>query len=147
VSNFNYTLTDPLWKYQGNGTLCLEKLELPADLPIEDGTPASIQVITVSKSGSALYNCANIVFKADAKTLSGDECKTEGVTYAGPALNATSSEDGHGDHGGSGSNTTDSAGPSTSSTPGNAGSATGVNRVALSSVVALAVAFVFALSA
>ncbi|KAL2270767.1 hypothetical protein VTJ83DRAFT_138 [Remersonia thermophila] len=152
VSNFNYTLTNPFWNSTGNGTLCIEKLALPADLPVEDGSPASLQVVTLGDNGNALYNCANIVFKADAKPLEGDACKSVGVTYAPIEASASS---GHGSHGSDDDENNDddddddnSTGtPSAGSTAGNAGAATGVNRVALSSAVALAVVFVFGMSA
>ncbi|KAL1838538.1 hypothetical protein VTJ49DRAFT_2536 [Mycothermus thermophilus] len=139
VSNFNYTLTNPFWNTTGNGTLCVEKLSLPADLPVEDGSPASLQVVTLDDNGNALYNCADIIFKADAKPLEGDDCKTVGVTYAPIQVSESSDDD---DSQGSDDDAADD-----SSTPGNAGSATGVNRVALSSAVALAVVFVFGMSA
>lgn len=40
----------------GNGTICIPKWTLPADLGIVDGQDASLQVITVGDSGTALYN-------------------------------------------------------------------------------------------
>ncbi|KAL2174132.1 uncharacterized protein P884DRAFT_230797 [Thermothelomyces heterothallicus CBS 202.75] len=132
VSNFNYTLTRPFWNETGNGTLCVPRLELPADLPVRDGSPASLQVVTVGEDGNALYNCADIVFREDAKVLSGDECKnSEGVTFAPVAVEA--------DEDAAGNNT--SAGDK-----GSAGSAMGLNTAALSSVVGLAMVFVAGLS-
>ncbi len=40
----------------GNGTICIPKWTLPADLGIVDGQDASLQVITIGDSGTALYN-------------------------------------------------------------------------------------------
>jgi len=89
VSNFNYTLTNPFWNETGNGTLCVPSLTLPADLPVKEGSEASLQVVTVGEDGNALYNCADIVFRADAKVLEGGECESsKGVevkTVAGAA--------------------------------------------------------------
>jgi hypothetical protein len=56
VTNFNYTLTPQFWNETGNGTLCIPKLPLPAGLTVSDGTTASLQVVTLGQSGSALYN-------------------------------------------------------------------------------------------
>ncbi|AEO59576.1 hypothetical protein MYCTH_2307988 [Thermothelomyces thermophilus ATCC 42464] len=132
VSNFNYTLTRPFWNETGNGTLCVPRLELPADLPVRDGSPASLQVVTVGEDGNALYNCADIVFREDAKVLSGDECRnSEGVTVAPVVVEA--------DDDAAGNNTT-------AGDKGSAGSAMGVNTAALSSVVGLAMVFVAGLS-
>jgi hypothetical protein len=83
VTNFNYTLTPEFLNTTGVGSLCLPTVPLPADLKVEDGTQASIQVITVGDSGAGLYNCADITFRASAKPLEGDACKTtEGMTFA-----------------------------------------------------------------
>ncbi|KAK4040964.1 hypothetical protein C8A01DRAFT_15239 [Parachaetomium inaequale] len=131
VSNFNYTLTNPFWNETGNGTLCVPKLALPADLPVSDGSEASLQVVTVGEDGNALYNCADIIFKADAKALEGDECKnSEGVKVAPVVVGQAA----------------DNGGSTNGTTKGSAGSAVGVNTAALSSVVALAVVFVLGMS-
>jgi hypothetical protein len=133
VGNFNYTLTEPFWNVTGNGTLCVAQLALPADLPVADGSPASLQVVTVGADGNALYNCADIVFRAVAVPWAGVLCVTcVGVRWApvGAALVAGGGGGGDGGDGGDES----------------AAAATGVNRVALSSVVALAVVFVFGMS-
>ena len=55
VTNFNYTLT-PLTNLTGTGEYCFKTLSLPAEVSVEDGTEASIQVVNVGHSGSALYN-------------------------------------------------------------------------------------------
>ncbi|KAK3341874.1 hypothetical protein B0T25DRAFT_617361 [Lasiosphaeria hispida] len=121
VSNFNYTLTPEIWNATGKGILCVPELTLPTSLSVVDGTEASIQVVTVGASGSALYNCADITFRSSAAALSGDECKTDGVTLAQiePQVNGSSTP------------------------PKSAGSIAGVNNVVLSSVVGLALVFVY----
>ncbi|RDA86854.1 hypothetical protein CP532_1379 [Ophiocordyceps camponoti-leonardi (nom. inval.)] len=75
ASNFNVSLTPEFWNATGKGTLCVEKL--PVQLPVTNGSLASIQVVTVGKSGSALYNCADIRFVQGAKTL--ENCVSRGV--------------------------------------------------------------------
>lgn len=56
VSNFNMSLSgQTFWNVTGNGTLCIEKLQLPDGFKPKDGDRASIQVVTTD-SGSALYN-------------------------------------------------------------------------------------------
>jgi hypothetical protein len=136
VGNFNYTLTDPVWNVTGNGTLCIPQMALPADLPVADGSPASLQVVTVGADGNALYNCADIVFSKDAVPLAGEECVTsEGVTFAPVGVAAAQGGGDDGGDGGKGSGGGE-----------NAAAALGVNRVALSSAVALVVVFVFGMS-
>ncbi|KAK3309436.1 uncharacterized protein B0T15DRAFT_3318 [Chaetomium strumarium] len=136
VSNFNYTLTNPFWNSTGNGTLCVSRLALPTDLPISDGSLASLQVVTVGDDGNALYNCADIVFRANATTLSSNDCVTsEGVSFA-PVAVAGQGQTGENDTGsGSGGDS-----------QGNAGSANGVSVSALTSVVALAMVLVIGMS-
>lgn len=53
---FNLSLTRQLLNVTGNGTFCLPQLTLPAGVSVSDGQNASIQVVTVGQSGSALYN-------------------------------------------------------------------------------------------
>ncbi|KAL3422914.1 Uncharacterized protein PVAG01_04661 [Phlyctema vagabunda] len=71
---FNISLTPQLLNETGNGTLCLPSVALPAGLQIADGQNASVQVVTVGESGSALYNCADITFSSTATTLGADTC-------------------------------------------------------------------------
>ncbi|KAL2193001.1 hypothetical protein P885DRAFT_72598 [Corynascus similis CBS 632.67] len=131
VSNFNYTLTRPFWNETGNGTLCVPRLELPADLPVRDGSPATLQVVTLGDDGNALYNCADIVFREDAEPLEEDDCQnSEGVKFSPVAV-------GGGDAAGNGTAADDK---------GSAGSVMGVNTAALSSIVGLATVFVLGLS-
>jgi len=89
VTGFNVSLTPGLFNHTGNGTLCIPKLTIPAGVEIEDGLNASIQVVTTGARGNALYNCADITFRANATVLSGDACNT---TASGP-LNVLSSDD------------------------------------------------------
>ncbi|CAP59795.1 uncharacterized protein PODANS_1_1270 [Podospora anserina S mat+] len=90
VANFNYSLTDPFLNSTGNGTLCIPKVTLPANLPIQDGSLASIQVVTLGEKGQSLYNCADIRFRQNATVLSGDACKTsEGVSAAAIEIGGT----------------------------------------------------------
>ncbi|KAK3329226.1 hypothetical protein B0H66DRAFT_609953 [Apodospora peruviana] len=129
VTVFNYTLTPSLVNSTGNGSLCIPSLPLPADLSVSDGDLASIQVVTSGASGSALYNCADITFRANAKALSGDDCKSdEGVSFSVVTAEASNS-----------TNNTSTPG----GTNGNSASAGGVNTLVLTSVVGLAVAFVY----
>jgi len=54
--SFNISLTRNLLNVTGNGTFCLPQVTLPAGVSVSDGQNASIQVVTVGQSGSALYN-------------------------------------------------------------------------------------------
>ncbi|KAJ6259160.1 hypothetical protein Dda_6058 [Drechslerella dactyloides] len=69
VTTFNYSLTPNILNVTSNGTLCLPKLNLPSNLMPTDGQNASIQVVTGGRSGAALYNCADIVFRSNAEVL------------------------------------------------------------------------------
>ncbi|KAK3693394.1 hypothetical protein B0T22DRAFT_371950 [Podospora appendiculata] len=122
VTNFNYSLTPEFWNVTGNGTLCVPKLALPAELTPADGTNATIQVVTSGASGSALYNCADITFRSGASALSSGDCATDaGITYVPIKQQATNSS-------------------ATTATPkGNGATIAGVNMAALSLVMGLAV--------
>ncbi|KIH93218.1 hypothetical protein SPBR_03227 [Sporothrix brasiliensis 5110] len=149
VTNFNYSLTPSFWNETGKGVLCIPHLDLPAGLAPTDGQRATIQVVTLGESGSALYNCADITFRnSSVANFGGANCTTDaGVSYTliGDQANGTSSS------GGSGSGTATSSGSagsaSTTTTGKNAGAASGVNKAVLTSVVALAVAFMYGMSA
>lgn len=56
TSTFSISLNPMLFNETGNGTICIPKYTLPADLGISDGMEASLQVITIGDSGTALYN-------------------------------------------------------------------------------------------
>ncbi|KAK3936416.1 hypothetical protein QBC46DRAFT_296258 [Diplogelasinospora grovesii] len=141
VTNFNYTLTPNFWNETGNGTLCIPSMPLPADLTVTDGTKASLQVVTLGDSGSALYNCADITFRSNATSLPSSDCaNSPGVSYAvvNQEVNGTTTSS-------SANGTTSGSGNSTggSGTSGkNSGAAMGVDMVVMTSVVGLVVAFV-----
>ena len=65
---FNITLTNQLLNETGNGTLCMPKIVLPAGVTVSDGQNASIQVVTVGASGSALYNVSNLTIRLCPRT-------------------------------------------------------------------------------
>lgn len=52
---FNISLTPLPVNETGNGTLCLDEVKLPVGLIVTNGQNASIQVVTVGETGSALY--------------------------------------------------------------------------------------------
>ncbi|KAF2998506.1 hypothetical protein E8E13_003931 [Curvularia kusanoi] len=87
VTNFNITLVDNL-NQTGKGEFCLKnagRASLEAGLKAAgysgfddarlNGLPATIQVVQLGHSGSALYNCADVVFNSTAQLLSDDQCK------------------------------------------------------------------------
>lgn len=129
ATNFNISLTPQLTNTTGKGTLCIDKLPVPAN--IQDGTVGSIQVVTSGSSGSALYNCADIKFSKNAKKL--DVCNSTGVTAS--VVQAGGSSTGNSSTGGA-------AKPETGK---GAAAALGTNTVALGSVVGLAAAFALGL--
>ncbi|KAK5104554.1 hypothetical protein LTS08_002444 [Lithohypha guttulata] len=122
VTNFNISLNPnggQLINQTGNGTFCWNQLRVPSSellgLTITEGQEASIQVVTVGDSGSALYNCADIVFTSNATLLAADQCvNSTGVTAQSVELSSASNATGssHGDHSGTASG---SAASSTSS--------------------------------
>ncbi|KAI1163224.1 hypothetical protein F5B18DRAFT_651948 [Nemania serpens] len=80
-TNFNISLTPDLLNVTGRGDFCIPVLPVP--IPVADGQNATIQFVTNGQSGSALYNCADIVFRSSAKPLSGGTCtNSTGVTAA-----------------------------------------------------------------
>ncbi|KAK6086182.1 Uncharacterized protein SCUP515_00542 [Seiridium cupressi] len=91
VTNFNISLTPEFFNVTGNGTFCLPSLSLPVG--IADGTNASIQVVTSGKSGSALYNCADITLVANAAAPASDVCvnTTQSAVVIGQSSSTTTS--------------------------------------------------------
>ncbi|KAI1202874.1 hypothetical protein F5X97DRAFT_286007 [Nemania serpens] len=80
-TNFNISLTPDLLNVTGRGDFCFPVLPVP--IPVADGQAATLQFVTNGQSGSALYNCADIVFKSGTKSLSGGDCtNSTGVTAA-----------------------------------------------------------------
>ncbi|KAM0238138.1 hypothetical protein ACHAPO_004016 [Fusarium lateritium] len=135
TTNFNISLTPEFLNATNAGTLFIEELALPSSFKVSDGDFASIQVVTVGESGSALYNCADIRFKQNAK---GPSNKTGDVDYV-----MIKQQDGNG--------TEDSASNSSSSGEeggdnGNGAGMVGVNTMALTSVVGLAAVFAMGFS-
>ncbi|KAG8425644.1 hypothetical protein J3458_002326 [Metarhizium acridum] len=132
ATNFNVSLTPQFWNVTGKGTLCVDKLPVPVD--VQDGALASLQVVTSGASGSALYNCADIRFKKDAKAPG--NCTTSGgITVQ----NVTAQKSGDGTSAGN------SSGNGTSDGKQSAGVLTGANVMALVTAVALASGFAIGL--
>ncbi|KAK2599933.1 hypothetical protein QQS21_005317 [Conoideocrella luteorostrata] len=129
VTNFNVSLTPEFWNVTGKGSLCVEKVSVPVD--VQDGALASLQVVTVGEGGSALYNCADIRFKKDAKTLS--NC----TSSQGMVLQNIKQQKGNGS---TGSNSS-SNGTAGNDTKGSGAVAVGANVLALLTVVGLASGF------
>jgi hypothetical protein len=69
---FNISLTPMPLNETGNGTICIPKFPLPADLSVAEGDEASLQVVTVGDSGSALYNVSSL--KAGKSDCAKSEC-------------------------------------------------------------------------
>ncbi|RSM21053.1 hypothetical protein CDV31_000101 [Fusarium ambrosium] len=132
-TNFNVSLTPQFLNATSPGQLCIDELKLPSDVKVSDGDFASIQVVTVGDSGSALYNCADIRFKKDAKGPS--NCTSE-VEYVAIEDQTDEEEEEQSSQGNS-SNT-----DSKESGNDNAAGILGANMVALTSVAGLAAAFV-----
>ncbi|KAL2062581.1 hypothetical protein VTL71DRAFT_5653 [Oculimacula yallundae] len=88
--SFNISLTPSLLNQTGNGTLCIPKVPLPANIKPTNGQQASVQIVTGGANGVALYNCADITFSSNATTLSGDACvNSPGVAVAVVTANGT----------------------------------------------------------
>jgi hypothetical protein len=135
ATNFNVSLTPQFWNVTGKGSLCVEHLPVPID--VQDGTLASLQIVTSGASGSALYNCADIRFKKDAKPL-GNCTTTKGMSVQNVTGQKTDS--GSGSSGNSSTN-----GTTTGKDKGSAGTALGANIFALMTVVGLASGFAIGL--
>ncbi|CAM1504417.1 Fc.00g020080.m01.CDS01 [Cosmosporella sp. VM-42] len=130
ATNFNISLTPQFLNATGKGQFCVEKLELPEE--VEDGTLASIQVVTNGERGSALYNCADIRFRKDAEGPSNCTSEMEYVSIKEQNGNGTEEDS-------SSSNSTGGGGDD------NAAGVLGVNKVVLTSFAGLAAAFVMGL--
>ncbi|CAG9989754.1 unnamed protein product [Clonostachys byssicola] len=67
TTDFNITLTHhQLMNTTGKGLLCLDDIRLPDNSNVTQGAVGTLQVVTVGDTGSALYNCADIRFTANA---------------------------------------------------------------------------------
>ncbi|KAF7891727.1 hypothetical protein EAF00_008029 [Botryotinia globosa] len=82
-SNLNISLTPSPLNTTGSGYLCLSDFDLPSGVTIEDGMNATIQVVTVGESGSALYNCADITFSSNVTALKASDNSTQCPTTPG----------------------------------------------------------------
>ncbi|KAI0466663.1 hypothetical protein F4859DRAFT_496960 [Xylaria cf. heliscus] len=92
TTNFNISLTPQLLNVTGSGNFCIPALSIPAT--ITDGQAASLQFVTNGESGSALYNCADIVFRSSAAPIADGVCtNSTGVTatIVGEAATTSSS--------------------------------------------------------
>lgn len=144
MTNFNISLTPQFLNSSGKGDLCIPQLKLPAAFKPAEGARASIQVVTVGAEGSALYNCADIRFTANATVLKGDACPTNpNITYY-PVKQQTANGT-LADGSGSGSGSGGSGGNSSAGGGKSAGSLAGVDKTALASVVGLTAALVYGL--
>ncbi|KAI1404336.1 hypothetical protein F4819DRAFT_138506 [Hypoxylon fuscum] len=74
VTDFDMTLTPGVVNVTGSGIFCLPSLKMPANMT--DGAKGAIQVVTNNNDGAALYSCADITFRANAKTPDG-MCKND----------------------------------------------------------------------
>lgn len=106
---FNTVLV-PTFQEMGLNKFCLGNVQLPADLEVEEGMNATIQVVTNGDPKGGLYNCADVTFTNEALSDSQyeDRCtnSTGVVTQSinDPSQNANGSTP-----------TTSSGGPATSS--------------------------------
>ncbi|RYP48765.1 hypothetical protein DL768_005422 [Monosporascus sp. mg162] len=122
VTNFNITLTPQLMNVTGQGDFCIPELPVPEGTVME-GQNATIQVVTNGESGSALYNCADIIFRNTVNSPVEQCTNTTGVTAE--IVGSSSSE---------------SEPSSEPETPGSA-AAVAANTVTLTALVGLAVVF------
>lgn len=145
TTDFNITLTPDLWNSTSEGTLCIEKLPIPEDSGIKNGSIGSLQVITLDAAGSSLYNCADIRFvdnAPEAPTCNG----TVGVNIIKGNSSTTLQEGSGHDHGDDHSEE-ESGGDEESSGGDDDGAAgmIGVNMVSLTTFTGLAAVFVMGL--
>ncbi|KAF7890892.1 uncharacterized protein EAF01_010701 [Botrytis porri] len=82
-SNLNISLTPSPLNTTGSGYLCLSDFDLPSGVTLEDGMNATIQVVTIGESGSALYNCADITFSGNITALKASDNSTQCPTTPG----------------------------------------------------------------
>ncbi|KAF2670393.1 hypothetical protein BT63DRAFT_237137 [Microthyrium microscopicum] len=117
VTTFNISLI-PMYNETGAGQTCLSKVGQSklSPLNITDGTQASIQVITISSTGAALYNCADIVFRKNATVLDSGSCKNDTGVSGSAIVNANAGNSSEGS-GSSGNSTTKGSGAIKGSVP------------------------------
>ncbi|KAI5290418.1 hypothetical protein KEM54_001588 [Ascosphaera aggregata] len=93
---FNIKLV-PSFQLEGMGDFCLPKVDLEAKgVKIEDGTNATLQVITNGDPKGGLYSCADITFSNSVTFSKYDSCKNntgfKENTLKGPAANLNANE-------------------------------------------------------
>ncbi|KAF3160230.1 hypothetical protein EYR41_002386 [Orbilia oligospora] len=64
VNRWNHIMVPTFNQTGGNGTFCLPLIKIPPSLKplVKAGVNATIQIVQLVASGSALYNCADITF-------------------------------------------------------------------------------------
>ncbi|KAK5992592.1 hypothetical protein PT974_06006 [Cladobotryum mycophilum] len=140
TTNFNVSLTPEFLNVTGKGTFCIDKLPVP--LNITDGTLGSLQVVTSGASGSALYNCADIRFSKDAKTL--DNC----TSSDGIVVQEIKQQNGNGTDSSKDGSSGSGSGNSTSGSGNGGKNGAGylsADKVALTSMLGLATVFALGL--
>jgi len=65
---FNYVLL-PTIQQQGFGSFCITDLQMPIGLNVNDGTNATIQVVTNGDPNGGLYYCADITFRTSVISI------------------------------------------------------------------------------
>ncbi|KAI5298414.1 hypothetical protein KEM56_004082, partial [Ascosphaera pollenicola] len=72
---FNFKLI-PSFKMEGMGDFCIPKVDLEAKgIKVENGTNATLQVISNGDPTGGLYSCADITFKKSVSFSKYDSCK------------------------------------------------------------------------
>jgi len=135
ATRFNLTLV-PTFNQTLNGTFCLPKVSLPMEAgTVKAGDKATIQVIQLSTSGGALYNCMDIEFADDAPAPAPEVCfNSTGVGAAPLQYGGASMTEDCPAHGSS-----PSPSPSGGAAPGG-GSTGGAGALAVNSLMAIVVA-------
>ncbi|CAN9083311.1 unnamed protein product [Alternaria alternata] len=103
ATNFNITLLE-MFNQTGAGVFCMketgranleEGFKAAGYSGLDDerinGLMATVQVIQLGHSGSALYNCADIMFNSTAELLSDDQCQN-GTGVSGVAIENAATE-------------------------------------------------------
>jgi len=74
----------PPFNQTSNGTFCLPNIRLPNGVAVTEGDMGTIQVIQLSTTGGALYNCADITFSKNATAPGSDVCTNSTGVGASP---------------------------------------------------------------
>ncbi|KAI5804282.1 hypothetical protein EDC01DRAFT_642729 [Geopyxis carbonaria] len=74
----------------GNETFCIPKLKIPPSIApdVSAGVNATIQVIQLTPTGAALYNCLDITFSDDEANRFGDPKVWDEYCYNGTGISA-----------------------------------------------------------